>query len=283
MFDEAKRRWAAQGLAPEIGFVQIEHVGDANAYVSIHRATTDRVDFFGNGIYFRASTGEVIHEEPPQSAVRTVEGFIEGLHFQHFRHWLLRWLYFVGGLAGCACIATGFIFFVEKRKRQHARSGSQGARVVDALAVTAVTGMLIATLALLMFNRVLPADLAGRDVWEEAAFWIAWLLAFAHAAWRTAPVAQARFAPAWADQTWAVAGLALTTVLLNWITTGDHLIKTVAAAYWPVAGIDLVLLASAGIAARTALRLRRAERGLAATGHDPAASTGADAQGALRA
>src|SRR5256885_9560238 len=27
--------------------------------------------------------------------------------------------------AGCACIATGFVFFVEKRKKQHAKQGDR--------------------------------------------------------------------------------------------------------------------------------------------------------------
>jgi uncharacterized iron-regulated membrane protein len=87
-----------------------------------------------------------LREDPAPTVVANVNEFLTGLHLQHFRHWLLRWLYVFGGLAGCICIATGFIFFVEKRKRQHAKEASQGARLVDALAVTTVTGMLIAAL-----------------------------------------------------------------------------------------------------------------------------------------
>ena len=280
MFEEAKRRRADQGLVPEIGFFQIEHFGDANAYVGVYRATTDRVDFFGHPIFFKASTGEVLHQETQQSAVQSIEGFVEGLHFQHFRHWLLRWFYFFGGMAGAVCIATGFIFFVEKRKRQHALKGASGSRVVDALAVTTVTGMVIATLAMLVFNRLLPVDLADRDYWEEAAFWSAWALAFLHAAWRTAPVARARLAPAWREQAWAIAALAVLAVVLNAVTTGDHLIRTISAGYWPVAGIDLTLLAGAGIAAFAARRLSRAERGVST---HPAAATEEGELGAARA
>lgn len=126
--------------------------------------------------------------------------------------------------------------------------------------MTAVTGMLIATLMMLIFNRLLPADMAERTYWEEASFWVAWLLAFAHAAWRTAPVAQARFAPAWSEQCWAAAALAVVAVVLNAVTTGDHLIKTIAEGYWPVAGVDLTLLATAAIAVKAGLRLRRAQQ-----------------------
>jgi uncharacterized iron-regulated membrane protein len=258
---EAKRRWAARDMPGEVGLLTVNHIGDANSYVSIFRAGSDRVALVGYGIHFSGTTGEVIHEEPPNSPVAGVNEYLKGLHLQHFEHWLLRWFYVLGGLAGCVCIATGFIFFVEKRKRQHV--GSNGIRLVDALAVTAVTGMLIATLSILIANRLFPADMAARGDWEERMFWAAWLLAFVHAWWRTAPVKQARIAPAWREQCWALAGLAVLAVLLNWATTGDHLIKTISQGYWPVAGFDLVLLVSAALAVIAARHLRRREQGLA--------------------
>ncbi|MET0535656.1 MAG: PepSY-associated TM helix domain-containing protein, partial [Steroidobacter sp.] len=147
MVAEAQRRWAEKGMAGEVGFLFVNHVDDANATVSIYRAGTDRVTLTGEGIHFSGTTGELIREDPPATAVGSITNFVTGLHLQHFRHWLLRWLYFVGGMAGAVCIATGFIFFVEKRKKQHAKQGVSGARWVDALAVTTVTGTVIAALS----------------------------------------------------------------------------------------------------------------------------------------
>ena len=46
-----------------------------------------------------------------------------------------------------------------------------------------------------------------------------------------------------------IAALAVAAMVLNWLTTGDHLLRTLAAGYWPVAGVDLALLATAAIAA----------------------------------
>jgi len=153
---------------------------------------------------------------------------------------------------GCACITTGFIFFVEKRKKQHAKAGGQGSRIVDALAVSTVTGMLIATLGILIANRLLPEALpAGwppRGDLEEYLFWAAWALAMLHAFVRSAPVAQGRINPAWRDQCCAVAAMAVAAVLLNWVTTGDHLLKTIGRGYWPVAGVDLFMLTAALLA-----------------------------------
>jgi uncharacterized iron-regulated membrane protein len=257
MVAEAKRRWAAKDKAGDVGFLVLQHVGDANGYVSVYRAGTDRIALVGDGVHFKAATGELIREDPPATAVGRVSEFLTGLHLQHFRHWLLRWLYVLGGLAGAVCIATGFIFFVEKRKRQHAQQGSQGARVVDALAVTTVTGMVLATLGILIANRLLPEALPGRGDWEKYAFWGVWCLALVHAALRSAPVSKGLPNPAWREQCWAIAVFALAAVGLNWITTGDHLLRTLSAGYWPVAGIDLALLATAGLAALAARRLRR--------------------------
>jgi uncharacterized iron-regulated membrane protein len=283
MVVEAKRRWAARGMPGEVGFLTVNHVGDANSYVSIYRAGSDRVALVGQAVHFEGPTGRVIREEPPPSVVTGINEFLTGLHLQHFEHWLLRWFYVLGGLAGCACIATGFIFFVEKRKKQHARAGVGGARWVDALAVTTVTGMVVAALAILVANRLLPAGLAHRGAWEEGAFWAAWLLAFGHAVWRTAPVRDARIAPAWREQCWAIVVLAVAAVGLNWATTGDHLVRTLAAGYWPVAGLDLALLASAAIAALAARRLRLRERGKAvpaALENDETAAARTEAAGA---
>lgn len=268
MVAEAQRRWAARDMAGDVGFLALQHVGDANGYVSIYRAGTDRIALTGEGIHFKASTGEVLREDPPPSTVERIDEFLTGLHLQHFRHWLLRWLYVLGGLTGCACIATGFLFFVEKRKRQHAKRGQIGSRVVDALAVTTVTGMLIATLGILIANRLLPVNLPARGDWEQYCFWGVWVLAMAHAFWRTAPVARARLAPAWGEQCWTIAVLAVSAVVLNWVTTGDHLLKTLSAGYWPVAGVDLFMLVSALVAVFTARRLQRRARPQSADGSE---------------
>lgn len=261
MVAEAQRRWAAKGMAGDVGFLSVTHVGDANSFVSVYRAGTDRIALTGEGIHFKASTGELLREDPPRTAVDSLNTFLTGLHLQHFRHWLLRWLYVLGGLAGCVCIATGFIFFVEKRKKQHARQGVQGARVVDALAVTTVTGMLAAAAGMLIANRLLPEAMPlgwpGRGDMERYGFWAIWTLALVHAFVRSGPVARGLPNPAWREQCWAIAALAVAAVALNWLTTGDHLLKTVGEGYWPVAGVDLFLLTSAALAVVVARKLGR--------------------------
>lgn len=274
MVTEAQRRWAARDMAGEVGYLVIHHLGDANSYVSIYRAGSDRVALVGEGIHFKASTGAVLREDPPRSAVDEVHEFLSGLHLQHFEHWMLRWLYVLGGLMGCVCIATGFIFFVEKRKRQHARAGSQGSRVVDALAVSTVTGVVVAALAMLVANRLLPADVAGKGDWEQGVFWVTWAMSLLHAGLLSAPVALARINLAWRQQCWLIAGLAAMAVVLNAVTTGDHLLKTLWwEPYWPVAGVDLSLLVVASVAVLAARHLARRIRATTSATAEPGAMT----------
>ena len=155
-------------------------------------------------------------------------------------------------------------------------------RFVDAFAVTTVTGMVAAAASMLVANRAIPADLAGKGDWEQTVFWTVWLAALAHALWRSSPVAEARSNPAWREQCFAIAVLSLGAVGLNWVTTGDHLLRTlVLEPYMPVAGVDLGLLAAAAASIFAARELRRRERPLRRAASDAGATRAhpADANG----
>ncbi len=268
MVAAARARWAGRGVPGEVGFLSVNHVGNSNAYVSIYRDSTDRVAT-AEGMHFEGSTGRVLFEDPPVGPIETVNGFLVGMHLQQFKHWTLRWLIFAGGLLSCVCIATGFIFFVEKRKHVHAKQARAGSRWVDALAVFTVTGMIVSTLWVLVANRVLPEDLSNRDLWEKSSFWGAWLLTLVHAVWRSTAVLQARMSKAWIEQCWVIAALAVAALMLNAFTTGDHLVRTLTAGYWPVAGVDLMLLVCAAVAACAAreLHLRASAASLEVAAH----------------
>ena len=127
-------------------------------------------------------------------------------------------------------------------------------RIVEGLTVGTVSGIIIATFSFFVVNRLLPLDtsFAGQDraALEVWAFYLVWLVTFAHA-W-------SRPDRAWWKQCRAIAGLAVLAVILNATTTGDHLVHSLAHRHlWPVAGMDLLLLAGAAVAALTAFHLAR--------------------------
>ena len=247
MLAEAERQWPG-GKA---FLVRVWHPGDANGYVEVRRSYAKDVTMHLDRLTFDVQTGAVLHRFQA-APVMTVQRFISGMHFIQFDHWGLRWLYFCAGLSGCVMITTGFLFWLEARRASHLKKGLVGVRVVEALTVGSVTGIVTATLAFLVANRLLPpgASVAGQDraALEMWVFYLVWLATFVHAAWRRASPATQPARRAWQEQCVAIAVLALAAVLLNGLTTGDHLFKTLARGYWPVAGVDLVLLLGAGLA-----------------------------------
>lgn len=253
MAGQASREWG--GGTPQL--LRVFHPGDANAYVEVRRSFVgDRVTMPVDALYFDAGTGAVLSRHTAQP-VMSAHRFISGFHFIQFDHWLLRWLYFALGLAGCVLIATGFLFWLESRRKRHAQLGLGGVRLVEGLAVGSVSGIVIATLAFFVVNRLLPpAPLAGGlnradvEVWS---FYLVWLGAFAHA-W-------ARPGAAWREQSFAIAALAGAAALLNGLTTGDPPWRSVMEQrLWPVAGMDMALLLAAATAGFIGLKLRRPSR-----------------------
>lgn len=248
MLASAKAQW--QG--GQANFIRVWHPGDANSYVELRRSHADTVTMNLDQLYLDAASGTLL-KRFEAAPVMTVQRFISGLHFIQFEHWLLRWLYFLAGLSSCVLIATGFSFWLESRRASHAKKGLAGVRLVEALTVFSVTGLIIATLVFLISNRLLPLDASlagyGRAALEMGAFYLAWLATLAHAALRKRA--------AWREQAWGLAGLALLAVALNWASTGQHLAHTLGHGLWAVAGLDLALLAAAGLAAVTARHLTR--------------------------
>lgn len=250
MVTRARESW--EGDAPR--FVTVRNPGDAAAVVQVSRANDDRVRAAADVASFDGTTGQLLHQRLGAQPVVTASRFISGFHLIQFRHWTLRWLYFVLGLLGCVLIATGALFWLDSRRRRHAQLGLRGVRIVEGLTVGSVGGILVATLAFFVVNRLLPPGVAflghGRAALEIWTFYLVWLATFAHA-W-------SRPAHAWAEQLGMIATLALAAVLLNWMTTGHHLGRTLGLRHlWPVGGMDLMLLLVAALATGAAIRLQR--------------------------
>jgi uncharacterized iron-regulated membrane protein len=253
MAAEARRLWDGSALR----YVFVRNPGDAKSVMQIGRLDEGIVGSTYDAAYFDGPTGALISYRAGTAPVMSAQRFISGFHFIQFRHWSLRWIYFGLGLAGCVLIATGYLFWLESRRKKHAQLGLRGVRIVEGLAIGSVTGMLIATAAFFVVNRLLPLgasafgqDRAALEVWT---FYLVWLASFGHA-W-------ARPQRAWMEQCWTLAAMASAAVLLNWITTGDHVLRGLSYRHlWPIAGMDILLLVGAAIAAIAALRLSRLSR-----------------------
>ncbi|MDB5425369.1 MAG: PepSY protein [Phenylobacterium sp.] len=241
---EAVRRWG--GAAPEM--VGVSHPGDAAAVVVMRKSRASLVAVPIDVIYFDGPTGRVLLTNTA-TPIHRIQRFIAGAHTIQFRNWTLRWFYYASGLVGCGMVATGLLFWVQSRRKRHTKLGLRGAGFVEGLAVGSTTGVILATAAYLIANRLLPPGLAARQGLEVWSFYMVWIAALAHAGLRPRV--------AWTEQCWAIAAAGVLAVFLNAVTTGLPIPLAFARGQFAVAGVDCVMLAGAAIAAVAAVRLGR--------------------------
>ncbi|WP_343498985.1 PepSY-associated TM helix domain-containing protein [Achromobacter denitrificans] len=241
-----------------VGRVTVNNPGDAGATVTLVRDAADGVSYGRLAPYMRFDgvTGALQEGEDDLSATVQTAGVITGLHLGLFAEPLLRWFYFLVSLAGTGMVGTGLVLWIAKR-RQKARPGDVreafSLRLVDGLNAGTIAGVVFGVAAFFLANRLLPAEMPGRQVWEVRAFFSAWGLSLVYAF-----LFQRR---KWQDLlAIAAASLALVPVV-NAFTTSRHLGVSLPVGDWVMAGFDLTCLASAalfGWMARKAARARKA-------------------------
>lgn len=229
----------------ETGWISVHHPDDIAGTVLINRFDASRIGSARSGMTYDVGTGELLHEQKPPTGYR-VYTWLSGLHMAQFGGTLVRLLYFVMGLAGCAMLIGGLNVWVSKREAR----GGAGIAVVRSLNGAVFAGLPLASLALLWGNRLIPASVAERGVAEGWVFVGSWLLV---ALWSILQRNQAR--RLLRNQLALGALLALGLPLLNvFVTLHGDLFSTLTRGAWSLAGIDLFLLLSGLVCAACAWR-----------------------------
>jgi hypothetical protein len=154
-------------------------------------------------------------------------------------------------------IAAGLIFFAIKRRSRYARNSQMAQwmmyRAIEALNITAITGIIIACIAYLWANRLLPFDIKERADAEITAFFSVWLIMLLHSFLRP-PLR------AWIEQLRIAAVLCIGLPVLNALTTNVGLLQSIARNDWMTAGVDLTAASLGIILAFTAWRISLKEK-----------------------
>lgn len=212
LLEQAGRRW--DGAAP--GRIVIDWPGDANATIAVVREGGHGLSNNEPTVVFGFATGAVIAaEDYDRIKASEARRALYGLHLGRFADPLLRALFFICGLAGCAMVASGALLWAVKARQKAVKAGKIGfgLRLVDGLNIGAIAGLPIAYAAFFWANRLLPLDVAGRADREIACFFGAWALA--------AVLAQLRPTRAmWRCQLSLAGGLLCGLLPLNLATTG---------------------------------------------------------------
>ncbi|HCQ47647.1 MAG TPA: peptidase [Achromobacter sp.] len=272
LVEQAQQQWQGR-----LGRVTVNNPGDAGATVTLTQAAADGVSYglMAPWMRFDGVTGKLTEGQDELGATARTAGTITGLHLGLFAEPLLRWFYFLVSLAGTGMVATGLVLWIAKRRQKARPQDAREAfslRLVDGLNAGTIAGVVLGVAVFFLANRLLPADLPGRQLWESRSFFAAWAVSLVYAF-----LFQRR---KWQDLLGiAAAALALVPVV-NALTTSRHLGVSLPQGDWVMAGFDLTCLASAVLFAwmsRKAARARRAPaRGPArgpANASAPAATT----------
>ncbi|WP_347904210.1 PepSY-associated TM helix domain-containing protein [Pseudomonas purpurea] len=249
LVEQAREQWSSGQAA----HVEVNNPGDLNASVNVYRDGADRVVHeSGSLVSFNGVSGQLLKVSGGQSLPMAISGSFYGLHMGHFAGPVLRWLYFIFGLAGTAMIGTGLVLWLGKRQLKHAKSGVMPfeLRLVQVLNVASMSGLLLAVATFFWANRLLPLALAERAQWEVNSFFIAWGLSVLHAMFRRGRVA-------WVEQLTLAALLFAGVPLLNALTTAQHLGASLPQGDWAMAGFDLTCLGSGVFLAWAAWKMQR--------------------------
>jgi uncharacterized iron-regulated membrane protein len=239
--------------------IVVSHPGDRHALVHIYRRSDDRLSLYNDRVSFDGVSGEIQAVWINSKPAYMTQSVLSGLHFVQFGGATMRWLYFGMGLASSAMIATGLVLWVVKRQGRHAATDGVGYRLVEGFNVAAVAGLLVATAAYFWANRLLPAELSGRELRELQVLFTTWGLCLGHA------LLQKFFAHSPSLRIWTTQ-LAMAAILfgllpiVNAITTESHLLQALSQGQWKVAGFDLSFLVSGLGLAWTARRLDQSAR-----------------------
>lgn len=237
--------------AGQMAFVQIRHPQTAQAVIHFMRRVDDRVMAITDRASFDGVSGKWLATKNTWDKNAVIVRSIVGLHIAKFGGYPLAWLYFFFGLAGSLMIASGLIFFTNKRRLQKQMQGAAGRdvyRVAESMNIAVICGCMSASAAYFGGNRLLPAGLRGREEGEIAIFFLTWGLLVVHAFWRNQKTA-------WTEQISICAALCFFLPWLNVWKTGEQFWQLAGQGNWMSAGIDVFFLTTGLVLGAMALRL----------------------------
>jgi len=250
----AVRQASSSWQGGKAGRIVVLNPGHPGAVISVQRDAGERVSFARSApsMQFDGVSGALLSRHDDKSAALTTADTIIGLHLGFFAAPLLRWLYFLVSMAGTAMVGTGLVLWVAKRRQKAGKAAQDtfSLRVVDALNAASIAGFCLAIVVYFWANRLVPADMAGRGIWETRAFFAAWGLSFLYAF--------AFCKRKWVDLLSLSALLALALPVLNAFTTTRHLGVSLASGDWVMAGFDLTAVAAGALLGWMVYKARKA-------------------------
>ncbi|GIU09513.1 MULTISPECIES: PepSY domain-containing protein [unclassified Shewanella] len=220
--------------------VVVNNPSDQNSRVNFYKETGEAVTDRRTAITFNGTNAELLNAgiEPDSGAHNTHDTLI-ALHTGRFAEPILRVLFFISGILGCAMITTGTLLWavkIRQKQQKQIKQGhkaSLGLRLVEGLNLTFITGLPLATASFFYANRLLPVDLVNRAQWEVNSFFIALAFVGLIACFN-------RTLSAWRLVMTVTATSLIAIPALNALTSNSDLLSNIAQEQWPLVGFDLM-------------------------------------------
>ncbi|WP_299978719.1 PepSY-associated TM helix domain-containing protein [uncultured Pseudoteredinibacter sp.] len=162
-----------------VRFIEIKNPNDRNAKIFVNPHLSGPVQE-QNKLQFDGRSGKLESSKEQSGALQTRNVFIN-LHEGLFAGPALRLLYILSGILGTLMVATGAIYYAQKRKRPtHALSKQQ--MLVNIVNGGTIIGLPISICIFMISNRLLAIELDQRADWEVHSMFLAWLASFVLAA-----------------------------------------------------------------------------------------------------
>lgn len=243
LYRQAQQQWPELGVAA----IVVSNPGTSRATVEIRQAFGEQLTARGGAerLRFNGVTGEPIEtpQAQPLSATRSVWNVFTAVHEGRFATAMVRWMLFLSGVLGALMVASGLALWLVSRQKEREALGRlpRGHRFVEVMNIGAVAGLMVAIGGYFWANRLIPGSVTGRNDQEILCFFVIWGLGFAYAMVRP-------HKRAWVELLQVGAVLLLLLPVLNALTGGAHLGRSLLNGLWQVAGFDLTsLLAGAGL------------------------------------
>jgi len=149
-----------EALVPgfEIGAIKLHDVGDANAQITLTGLADQKMLSRRVSVVLNGTSGEVLGIDQPSNYTpgkRFLNG-LTSLHYGNFGGTLVKWLYFLLGLAGAFLFYSGNLLYVEARRKHQQIAQLRRTRLMAQLTLGVCLGCIAGISALFVAGALLP-------------------------------------------------------------------------------------------------------------------------------
>jgi uncharacterized iron-regulated membrane protein len=233
ILDQVYTKWPQADIRQVIITKPAMAASTVTVLVSPGKALRDQIP----RLIFSGATGELVAQTDDElSNSKALYESLNSMHTGRFADTFLRWLYVLGGIAGCIMISSGCIMWAKRiRERNKNRPASFGLKLVEGLNLTTIMGLPLATCAFFLANRLINPFINARADKEILAFFLTWL-AVAILAVIKRDTAQWRFIAM------CNALACLSVPLINAITTNGNIVSYLLQKQWALFTFDAIFL-----------------------------------------